>query len=151
MEIAEFTPLLEQLIVRFRSWDQAQRQASESDDSGLSAAERKTLLDELHSIVGEAEPRLPPRSPWQACVDFLSARSSSPAEVCSQRAHALLRCYEQACELDLPFHVSSVLLRHHSVIKRAANVADGRLHLPTPPRGSATAHPSPHGSGSAVR
>jgi len=151
MEIAEFTPLLEQLIVRFRSWDQTQRQASESDESGLSAAERKALLDELHSIVGEAEPSHPPRSPWQACVDFFSAHSSSPAEVCSQRAHALLRCYEQLCELDLPFHVSSVLLRHHSVIKRAANVADGRLHLPTPPRGSATALASTPGPGSAAR
>jgi len=151
MEIAEFTQLLEQLIVRFQSWDQAQRQASESDESALSAAERTALLDELYSIGVVGEHRPPPRSPWQVCVDFFSEHSSSPAEVCSQRVHALLRCYEQVCELDLPFHVSSVLLRHHSVIKRAANVADGRHHLPTPPRGSVTAHASTHGSGTAAR
>lgn len=150
MEIAEFTPLLEQLIVRFRSWDEAQRQASEGDDAGLSTAERKALLDELRGIVG-GEPGPAPRTPWQACVDFFSARSSSPAAVCSQRQRALLRCYEQLCELDLPFHVSSVLLRHHSVIKRAANVADGRLHLPTPSRGTATAHASSPGPGTAAR
>lgn len=146
MEIAEFTPILEQLIVRFRSWDQAQRQASGSAVSVLSAAERKALLDELESIVG-GDSRPPPRSPWQVWADFLSTRSSSHAEVCAQRALALLRCYEQACELDLPFHVSSVLLRHHSIIKRSACESDGRLHMPTPPCGSSAARTSPPGSG----
>lgn len=140
MEIAEFAPLLQQLIVRFQSWGEALGDTSESDDVRLSAAERKALLEELCSTVGEGDASATPHSTsWRALIDFFSARSS-PDEERSRREHALLHNYERLCELDLPFHVSSMLLRHYSVIKRAANVADGRLHLPTPPRGSATAH-----------
>lgn len=150
MEISESAPLLQQLIIRFQSWDEAQGEASESDEASLSAAERKALLDELRGIVGEVEGAYHSATPWQAFVDFLSAHSSPHGER-ARREHALLCCYEQLCELDLPFHVSSMLLRHHGLIKRAANVADGRLHLPTPPRGSATSRASTPGHGSASR
>lgn len=150
MEISEFTPLLQQLIIRFQSWDEAQGEAPESDEARLSAAEREALLDELRSVVGEGAASHHPATPWQAFVDFLSAHSSPGGER-ARREHALLCCYEQLCELDLPFHVSSMLLRHHGLIKRAANVADGRLHLPTPPRGSATSRASTPGPGTAAR
>jgi hypothetical protein len=150
MEISEFAPLLQQLIIRFQAWDEAQGAAPESDEACLSAAERKALLDELRALSGDAEATYHSATPWQAFVDFLSSRPSARGER-ARREHALLGCYEQLCELDLPFHVSSLLLRHHGLIKRAANVADGRLHLPTPPRGSATARVPTSGPGSPAR
>lgn len=146
METADFAPALQQLIARFRAWDEALN-AGADDAEGLSRAERAALLADLRGVIDDAGAR-PLSDPWQALVGLLSPRTLSPAEERARREEALIRCYEQVCELKLPFQISSTLLRHHGAIKRAAHEADGRRHLPTPPRGSAiAASPSPTAPG----
>lgn len=140
METAEFAPALQQLIARFRAWDEALNAAADPAE-GLSRAERAALLAELRGVIDDAGAH-PPSDPWQTLVGLFSLRTLEPAEERARREEALVRCYEQVCELKLPFQISSTLLRHHSAIKRAAHEAHGRRHLPTPPRGSAIA-PSP--------
>ena len=146
METAEFAPALRQLIARFRAWDEALNAASDPAE-GLSRAERAALLAELRGVIDDAGAH-PPSDPWQTLVGLFSLRTLEPAEERARREEALVRCYEQVCELKLPFQISSTLLRHHSAIKRAAHEAHGRRHLPTPPRGSAIApSPSPNAPG----
>jgi hypothetical protein len=135
MEIADHAAALHQLIVRLRAWDEG-LEGLDDDGAGLASAERAALLDELRALAGEGSAAA---DPWQSLRSFFSPRGHSPAEERARREHALLCEYERLCERDLPFGVSSMLVRHHSAIKRAANLAAGRLHLPTPPRGSALA------------
>ena len=145
MEISDFASPLRQLIDRFRAWDATAGDVPEGDEAGLSHAARTALLAELHGIAGDDGAR-PPGGPWKALRGLFGPRASDRG---GQRAHcesALLRGYEQLCELDLPFHLSSVLLRHYSLIKRAAHVADGRLQGPpsasgTGPRAAVLAVP----------
>jgi hypothetical protein len=131
MEIADQTAALHLLIVRFRAWDEALA-AIDDDHAGLPAAERAALLDELRGVVDGEAGAAP--DPWQALMAFFSPRATSHAEERARRELALLRQYELLCERDLPFQVSSMLVRHHSAIKRAANLAAGRLLLPATPR-----------------
>ncbi|MDO9021849.1 MAG: hypothetical protein Q8S73_21130 [Deltaproteobacteria bacterium] len=146
METADFAPALQQLIARFRAWDEALNAAAD-DGEGLSRAERAALLAELRGVIADAGAR-PHSDPWQTLVGLFSPRALTPAEDRARREEALVRCYEQVCELKLPFQISSTLLRHHGAIKRAAHEAQGRRHLPTPPRGSAiAAPPSPSAPG----
>ena len=143
MEIADLTAVLQPLIARIRAWDDALG----DDDGSLSPAARSAFVDELRGIVG-ASPQALPSTRWQAIVEFFSPRApSDPGERARDEQRRLLRTYEQLCELDLPFHVSSVLLRQYSDLKLAGHVADERLRLPTPSRGVAAAidHRAPDG------
>ena len=110
METAEFAPALQQLIARFRAWDEALTAASDPAE-GLSRAERAALLAELRGVIDDAGAHPPPSDPWQTLVGLFSLRTLAPAEERARREEALVRCYEQVCELKLPFQISSTLKR----------------------------------------
>lgn len=129
---------LRRLVDRFEAWDASF--AEGQDDESLGRAERTALLDELREAAGEREGEgvtWRAVDPWQILAEVFSPRASSSQDEHARIEAELLRAYEQACELPLPFHLSSMLMRHYGAIKRAAHVAHGRLHLPTPPRGFA--------------
>lgn len=138
MKTINFSAALVRLIERFQAWDQSLTSGHAGDPTGLSSHERGALLDELLLLLGE-QPRAPhPGDPWRIFTGLFAPRATTLSEERIRRELLVLRAYEQLCECDLPFHVSSVLLRHYSVIKRASHVAgDERPTPPTPARGIA--------------
>lgn len=129
-------PIL-RLIERFEAWDQTFSQSRGADDAGLPSRERGALLKELLTLAVE-RPRGPrPLDPWRVFADLFGPRAASGPAERARREGRLLRAYEQLCEHDLPFDVSSVLLRHYSAIKRASHTTnDERQSPPTPARGT---------------
>lgn len=144
MDISDLASPLNRLIHRFQSWDAALGGELDDAGEGLSRLERTALLDELLGLVADRSIGRESDT-WRAVMGFFSARAATSMGERGRLEHSLLRAYEQLCELDLPFGVSSILLRHYSAIRRATHVADGRLNLPSPPRGSAvlTSAPTP--------
>ncbi len=122
------------LIERFQAW----HQTASDDRTGLSSGERGALLNELLGLLEEHPRGARSADPWRLFAGLFSQRAATATEERARRERQVLRAYEQLCECELPFHVSSVLLRHYSVIKRASHVADDdRLNPPTPARGTA--------------
>ncbi len=140
MKNTDLSEPIVRLIERFEAWDQTLSDGHAGDPTGLSSHERGALLDELLLLL-DAHPRgARPADPWRLFAGLFPQRAATlPAER-ARRELLVLRAYEQLCERDLPFEVSSVLLRHYSVIKRASHVAnDDRQAPPTPARGVAIA------------
>lgn len=140
MKNLDLTAPMHDLVARLRAWDEL-ADGARLDDPGLSARERRAMIDEVLALAGA-----PPRAatPWRSLLDLFAQRAADPREERLQREVSVLRGYEQLCERELPFDVSSVLLRHYSAIKRASHAAnDARRSPPTPARGTPVLRAAP--------
>ena len=78
MDLADFPSALQQLVVRFRAWDEAHGAApDDDDDAALPRADRAALLDEIQGLVSEHVG--PAVDSWRGLREFFSPRASTPA------------------------------------------------------------------------
>jgi hypothetical protein len=114
MSLASARSALHELVTLFADWHESFARASE-ESRGLPAGDRQTLLDELKSLSGDDYDSAHLRGTrW--LNEWLGARRLDV----EARERALLKKYEQACELSPPTSVLNALLRQHRTIKEAS-------------------------------
>ena len=119
MATSRFSNLLERLVVKFCSWDDACGYAPAQLQVGVLPAERAALLDELAALrqaysTGDQKRK-------SMIFDVFSSWAAPARTDLHGCETALLGEYERLCDLDLPLRISSVLLRHYSILKRASH------------------------------
>jgi hypothetical protein len=115
MDIHDYAPSLRELMHHVLAWDHV---SGDPAERGLSRAARAALIAELGGVAGSFDGAAR-ASRWEAVRDFLRPNNATPDAQRERCEGRVLRGYEKLCERELPIHVSSMLLRHYSTIRRA--------------------------------